>query len=115
MSPEETMLNLLCLDEGIVQLSDLESVDKQFGALSSAERRKVNRKIRKLAKKYIYKSHGPRNAVVVESRRKAAGLTEHSERSRAKVSQYNRVKLVYVKRFLLERVLEEMKSSGKER
>ena len=108
MSPEETMLNLLCLDEGIVQLSDLRSVDKQFEALSSSERRKVNRKIRKLAKKYISKSFRGRKDTVIESRRKAAGLSESSERSRSKMSNYNKVKIIYVKRLLLERVLEEI-------
>ena len=53
MSPEEMMLNLVCLDRGIVQLNDISSVQKQFEALSPSERRKVSRKIRKLAKKFI--------------------------------------------------------------
>ena len=50
MTPEEMMLNLLCLDKGIIQLNDISSVQKQFDALDPSERRRVSRKIRKLAK-----------------------------------------------------------------
>ena len=53
MLDSDLILNLVCIEKGIIQLSDVESAEKQFQSLSQADKRTASRKIKKLAKKYI--------------------------------------------------------------
>ncbi len=106
MTPEEMMLNLACLDKGIIQLNDIKSVQKQFDALDSQERRRVSRKIRKLAKKFIRKSTVGFEHVA-RQKRAAAGLCEDSLRSRRLRERYNRTKVLYARRLILEMINDE--------
>ena len=53
MLDSDLILNLICIEKGIIQLSDVESAEKQFQSLSQADKRTASRKIKKLAKKYI--------------------------------------------------------------
>ena len=46
MLDSDLVLNLVCLDKGIIQLSDLESAEKQFATLRPVEKRLVARKLR---------------------------------------------------------------------
>lgn len=115
MSPVETILNLFCLDKDIVQLSDLESIDKQFQALTPADRRRVSRKIRKLAKKYISRHYSAYGEDVISSKKTAAGLGENLDRTSSKRKQFNKIKAVYAKKLLLEEVSKEMNGLTKPR
>tara|TARA_Y100000817_G_scaffold213236_1_gene167573 strand:- start:31 stop:369 length:339 start_codon:yes stop_codon:yes gene_type:complete len=112
VSQEEMMLNLLCLERGIVQLSDLEAVAKQFDSLDDAEKRKVSRKIRKLAKKFIKKSSSSSDIKIQKS--VAAGLDD-APRSFNNKDQYRRVKLLFARRLLLSVVKDENSRPQKER
>ena len=105
MSPEEMMLNLLCLDKGIVQLSDLESIKKQFEALPPSERRKASRKIRKLAKKFIKSTSFE---VHRERKMHAAGFGfEDPPRSSFHKERYNKIKALYARRLLVSLIRTE--------
>ena len=99
------MLNLLCLDKCIVQLSDLESIKKQFDALSPLERRKASRKIRKMAKKFIkstsFLDHRMRKM------RSAGFGSDDPPRSKSHREQYNRIKALYARRMLLSLIRTE--------
>jgi len=105
MSPEEMMLNLLCLDIGIVQLSDTESIKKQFEALSPSDRRKASRKIRKIAKRFI-KSSSPNDFLAIRKRKMySAGLgSEDPPRSKFHMERYNKIKVLYARRMLMSLV-----------
>ena len=106
MSPEEMMLNLVCLDRGIVQLNDISSIQKQFEALSPSERRKVSRKIRKLAKKFIRNTTGGFENIA-QHKKAAAGLCTDSPRSVRHRRRYNKVKILYVRRMFLDMIADE--------
>jgi hypothetical protein len=113
MTPEEMMLNLACLDKGIVQLNDIASVQKQFDALNPPERRKVSRKIRKLAKKFIRKSSVGFERTA-RYKMSAAGFCSTADRNRKLRERYNRVKVLYVRRLLMNLITKE-KDLGQQR
>lgn len=106
MTPEEMILNLFCLDKGIIQLNDISSVQKQFDALDPDERRRVSRKIRKLAKKFIQKSTLGFEEIT-QQKRSSAGLSEDAPRSRRLREKYNRIKVLYARRLLLKMISDE--------
>ena len=110
MSPEEMMLNLACLEKGIVQLNDVTSIQKQFDALDPAERRKVSRKIRKLAKKFIRKSSAGFEGTL-KQKMAAAGFCDDINRTRKLRERYDKVKVLYVRRLLMDLINDE-KSRG---
>ena len=112
MSPEEMMLNLVCLDKGIIQLSDLESVEKQFSALSPAEKRKVSRKIRKLAKKFIARDSS--YPEVCEQKKLIAGLSEKSSHGHYQREKYKKVKINFARRYLMDIIYLENIGTRKE-
>lgn len=99
MSPEEMILNLVCLDRGIIQLSDVDSAQKQFAALPPPERRAVSRKIRKLAKKFINNSSS--HPGVSRQKYLSAGLDLESPRSHKHRERYEKIKVLYARRFLM--------------
>ena len=102
MTPEEMILNLFCLERDIVQLSDLSSVQKQFDALNQTEKRRVARKIRKLAKKFVNKKSSNPFDQSFKQKNAAAGFGLDSPRSKKLQERFNRVKIIYARRFIVD-------------
>lgn len=102
MINSDLVLNLFCLDKGIIQLSDLDAAEKQFASLSPSEKRAVSRKLKKLSKKYIRSTTNPgpgRQAAL-----RAAGFLEAKPGYRNR-KKYERIRLVFVKRYLRHLIL----------
>lgn len=97
MISDDMFLNLLCLDRGIVQLGDLSSLDKQYDSLNPEDRRKVSRKIKKLAKKYIKLIS--RNPDILANRMKSAGFLD-APRGAFHRARYEKIRASYAKKYL---------------
>ncbi len=106
MISDDMFLNLLCLDRGIVQLADLSCLEKQYKSLNSADRRKVSRKIKKLAKKYIKMIS--RNDDILVNRLRSAGFLD-APRGIFYRARYEKVRATYAKKYLEYLIFKEKK------
>lgn len=105
------LLDLKCIDAGIIQLSNLSrtAVDKQFKSLNSENSRRTSRKIKKLAKKAIRAFAA--DEVLKLKMMKNCGFGSRSDNiSKTKKRIQRRIRLQLVRRLLIQEVLEELRS-----
>ncbi len=103
-SEKNILLDVMCLDEGIPPLSqDVNSAIDMICKLPSAERRRVNRKIRKLCKKAI--RHHASSAFMLSSRLDRIERDEASCGLKTKRNTFSRSilarRLFHIKTFML--------------
>ena len=97
MLDSDLILNLICIEKGIIQLSDVDSAEKQFQSLTKAEKRIASRKIKKLAKKYITTFiSGERQ---IYSAMKSAGFID-AKLGKKNRKRYEKTRLVFAKQYL---------------
>ena len=101
----QILLDMLCLEKGIVQLQNVSSevLDAQFESLSPEERRAVHRKIRKMAKKAIrlLARRGRPNKEYEQTLLKTCGLAPFSGGSIKARENARRTRMVLIRRMLL--------------
>ena len=101
----QILLDMLCLEKGIIQLQNVssEALNAQFESLPPEDRRVVHRKIRKMAKKAIrFIAHqGRPNKKYEQTLLKTCGLAPFSGGSIKAREQARRTRIVLIRRMLL--------------
>jgi len=101
------LLNLKCIELGIIQLGDISgtSIRDQLRSLSPEDRRNASRKIKKLTKKAINKFARSREQKQLWL--KNAGFAQNNLRKSSSFKAYQRRRLELVKRLLLSDITKD--------
>ena len=104
------LLDLKCIDAGIIQLSNFSfsAIEKQFKSLDSRKSRQVSRKIKKLAKKAI-KALSHDDAVKLKMMKDCGFGARNCNVSRTKKRHQRRNRLHLVRRLFTQEVLGDLR------